>query len=128
MSDSNYGFESTENVQYDKIGFPLGLYRVMATDEEGVPTGVKVLFDILTGDHKGESCTVWYNTKSDNNITAKIAQQALKRIADATKQPVSAVSPIKGRVFCVDVKEGKNPQFTEVKGYYPEDHVADKPF
>jgi len=116
--DNNYGFDSTDSVQYDRTGFPVGLYRVVAKQEEGVPSGVKVLFEILSGEYKGQTCSVYYNTKSENDITARIAQQSLKRIADVTHKPISPSTPLTGRVFCVDVIESKDARYTNVKTYH----------
>lgn len=123
---ANYGFDDTANVKYDVLGFPIGKYKVMARSETDAPTGVVVEYDILTGENKGATAKVYYNTLSDNATTAKIAQIDLKRIADATGKPINALSPVKGRVFVVDVEpQKKNPQYTNVKAYLPESSPVD---
>jgi capsular polysaccharide biosynthesis protein len=123
---ANYGFESTDEVKYDALGYPLGKYKVFIKDEYDSPTGIIVEADILTGEHKGTVAKVYYNTLSDNATTAKIAQIDLKRIADATGKSVNAMSPLKGRTFVVEVEpQKKNPQYTNVKAYLPKDSAVD---
>lgn len=123
---ANYGFESTDEVKYDALGYPLGKYKVFIKDEYDSPTGIIVEADILTGEHKGTVAKVYYNTLSDNATTAKIAQIDLKRIADATGKSVNAMSPLKGRSFVVEVEpQKKNPQYTNVKAYLPENSPVD---
>lgn len=119
---ANYGFEDTNEVKYDALGYPLGKYKVFVKDEYDSPTGIIIEADILTGEHKGTVAKVYYNTLSDNATTAKIAQIDLKRIADATGKSVNAMSPLKGRSFVVEVEpQKKNPQYTNVKAYLPAD-------
>ena len=120
-----YGIESTDNVQYDKQGAPVGTYKVMIVSEEPDPKGNGLIaeMEIVSGDFKGKKFKVWYNTLHANPVTANIAKQALKRIADATGKAVSPAVPLKGRVFTVVVAEQKkNPDYTEIKNYFPEDH------
>jgi hypothetical protein len=125
---ANYGFNDTNEVKYDVLGFPLGKYKVFAKNESDAPTGIVVEYDILDGEHKGTTAKVYYNTLSENSTTAKIAQIDLKRIADATGRSVNAANPIKGRTFIVDVVPQKsNPQYTNVKAYLPSDK-SDLPF
>lgn len=123
----NYGFKSTAEVEYDRIGLPIGEYKVMIESEEDVPTGVKATFKILTGDHKGETPFYWFNTLSENPTTQRIAKQNIKRIADATGIDVDPEqNPLTGRVFCVRVEESKNPQYTEIKEFLHESHIEDE--
>jgi hypothetical protein len=123
-----YGFESTDDVQYDKAGLPLGIAKFLATSEEpavkdGITTGIIVTYECVEGDNKGRSGRVWYNTLHSNPKVANIAKQQLKRISDATKKPISETSPIKGRVITLDVvTQKKNPEYTEIKRYLPEDY------
>lgn len=131
----DYGFESTDEVQYDKQGLPIGIYKVMCISEEqdvkeDVDRGVVIELEILDGDHKGSKGKVWLLTKHENAQTRNIAMQNIKRIADATGSPVAATAPIKGRVFTVDVQQQKkNPDYTEVKRWLPEDFASeDVPF
>lgn len=123
---ANYGFEDTNEVKYDALGYPLGKYKVFVKDEYDSPTGIIIEADILTGEHKGTVAKVYYNTLSDNATTAKIAQIDLKRIADATGKSVNAMSPLKGRSFVVEVEpQKKNPQYTNVKAYLPKESAID---
>jgi hypothetical protein len=73
---------------------------------------------------------VWFLTLHENPQTANIAKQNLKRIADATGRAVSPTAPLKGRVLTLEVaQQKKNPDYTEVKKYLPENHVnQDTPF
>ncbi len=121
---SNYGFESSNNVKLDTFGFPVGKYAVYADCEAEVASGVHILYKILSGEHKDAEASVYYNTLSENEITAKIAKQDLKRIADATGKPIDKDNMIQGRTFMVDVElNKKNPAYTNVKAYLPADGV-----
>lgn len=128
---SLYGFDSTDEVEYDGQGLPVGIYKAMAKSEEpfvkdGETIGVIVDWEIVEGEHKGKSGKVWYCTMHENKQTANIAKQSLKRIADATQKAISETAPIKGRVCTLDVqKQKKNPDYTEVKRYLPENFTAD---
>lgn len=129
---SNYGFESSAEIEDDRMGFPLGEYRVMATDQEDVKTGIKVDFRILSGDKKDETFSAWYNTMSENTVARSMAQRDLKRLGDASGSPVGDPSathpdnmPIKGRIFCVSVvANAKNPKYVNVT-YNPAEHITD---
>lgn len=125
---ADYGFNSTDDVQYDKQGLPVGTYKVMALSEEDDPkgNGFIVEYEVLSGDNKGRKGKCWYNTKHSNPQTANIAKQAVKRIADATGKAVTASSPIKGRVFTIQVEvQKKNPDYTEIKKYLPENYETE---
>lgn len=125
----DYGIESTDDVQYDKQGLPVGIYKAMVVGEEEDPQGRGVIaeYEALEGEHKGKKGKVWYLTKHENPQTANIAKQSLKRIADATGRAVSASAPLKGRVLTLDVQvQKKNPDYTEVKRYLPENHQVDE--
>ena len=124
----DYGFETTDDIQYDKIGLPIGTYKVMAIKEEDNPNGngFIVEYEILDGEFKGKTSKVRYNTKHENPQTANISRQAVKRISDATGKAVTPSAPIKGRVFTVQVgAQKKNPDYNEIKKYLPESHVAE---
>lgn len=130
-----YGFTTTNEVEYDAQGLPVGTYKVMAIGEEPDTKGrgVVVEYEVVDGINKGRRGKVWYLTTHESPQTANIARQNIKRIADATGKPVSSENPIKGRVLTLVVaKQTKNPDFTEVKKYLPEDYVepatADAPF
>lgn len=125
-----YGFESTDEVSYDKQGLPIGQHKVMIVAEEPFKeSGLVVEFEIVSGEHKGKRGKVWYLTKHENATTANIAKQNIKRIADATGRAVSATSPLKGRVLQVVVGTQKNDESrTEIKKYLPENAEAPTPF
>jgi hypothetical protein len=121
----NYGFKSSNDVKLDTFGWPLGKYTVHAVGQGDTATGIMVDYTILTGEHANKSFGIYYNTTSDNEITAKIAQQDIKRIADATGKPVDDANPISGRTFTVEVEPNKkNPLYTNVKFYLPADGVS----
>lgn len=125
----DYGFESTNDVQYDKQGLPLGTYKAMIISEEEDKDGRGVVaeFEAVEGEHKGRKGKVWYLTKHENPQTANIAKQNLKRIADATGKAVSAQAPLKGRVLTIEVRQQKkNPDYTEIAKYLPESYVPEE--
>jgi len=123
--DNYYGFETSDEIKIDQLGFPLGKYKVLAKDEQGTATGLFVDFDIVTGEHKGTSAKVYYNTRSENEDVARIAAGDIRRIADATGKPVTPSTPIKGRAFVVEViVNPKNERYTKVK-YLPETTPVD---
>ena len=130
---SIYGFDTTDEIEYDKAGLPVGIYKAMATAEQphekdDVVIGVAVTWEVVEGEHKGRSGKVVYSTMHPTSDQAKnIAKQQLKRLADATNKPISETNPIKGRVCVLDVKEQKkNPEYTEIKRYLPEDFAVDE--
>lgn len=130
-----YGFESTEEVQYDSQGLPVGTYKAMARAEEEDKDGrgVVVEWEVLEGDFKGKTGKVWYLTKHPSAQTATIAKQNIKRIADARGKPISPAVPIKNSVVTLEVRrQKKNPDFTEVAKYHPENYkppvIDDVPF
>lgn len=125
----DYGFETTDEVQYDKQGLPLGIYKAMIVSEEADKDdrGVVAEYEVLSGDHKGRKGKVWYLTKHESAQTANIAKQNLKRIADATGKPVTPTTPLKGRVLTLEVRQQKkNADYTEVARYLPENYEAPK--
>lgn len=129
----DYGFKTTDEVQYDSSGLPVGTYKVLAKSEEADEKGrgVIVEYEILDGEFKGKTAKVWYLTTHENQTTANIAKQNIKRIADATGKPVSGVAPIKGRVFTIEVrKQKKDDRYTEIAKYHPENYKpeGDAPF
>lgn len=119
----DYGFNS-DDIQLDKAGLPVGIHKVMITDEElNEKKALVVNFEIVEGDMKGKGGKVWYNINHENVTTSNIAKQAIKRIADATGKPVSNTSPLKGRVLVIEVAEQKkDPRYTEIKKYLPADY------
>lgn len=122
----DYGFKTTDDVEYDKQGLPVGVYKAMAIGEEedDKGRGVIVEWEIVEGEFKGKSGKVWYLTKHEGAQTANIAKQNIKRIADASGKPVTASSPIKGRVVTLEVRQQKkNPDYTEVFKYHPENYT-----
>lgn len=132
MTDNLYGVSSTDEVEYDAMGLPVGIAKFMAIAEDaavkdGVATGVVVTFECLEGHNKGKQGKVWYSTLHSNPQTANISRQALKRLADATGKAISPSAPIKGRVLTLDVATQKrDPKYTEIKRYLPEDHKDEK--
>jgi len=129
----DYGFESTDDVKYDKQGLPIGIYKVMIIGEEADKDnrGVVVEYEVVSGSAKGKKGKQWLLTKHSNPDTANIAKQNIKRIADATAKAVTPSTPLKGRVLTIDVQEQKkNPDYTEIKRYLPEGHTeaAKAPF
>lgn len=130
MTNDYYGFDSTDNIAYDKTGLPVGEHKVMIIGEEpdAKDRGLVANFEIVEGDYKGKTGKVWFLTKHENVTTANIAKQNIKRIADATGKAVSGTSPLKGRVLRVVVGAQKNdPDRTEIKKYLPADK-SDAPF
>ena len=130
MTDNLYGFESSNDVQYDKTGLPVGEHKVMIIGEEAdaKDRGLVANFEVVEGDFKGKTGKVWFLTKHENVTTANIAKQNIKRIADATGKAVSGTSPLKGRVLRVVVGVQKNDaDRTEIKKYLPADK-SDAPF
>lgn len=125
-----YGFETTDDVQYDKQGLPLGQHKVMIVDEQPFKeAGIVVEFEIVEGGLKGKRGKVWYLTRHENPTTANIAKQNIKRIAEATGRAVSPAAPLKNRVLQVIVGEQKNDSTrTEIKKYLPENADAAVPF
>lgn len=129
---------TTDDVEMDKIGLPIGIYKAMAISEEDRTQGdgIIVEFEVLEGADKGSKGKVWYLFDSDNTTTRKIAEQNLKRLSDATGKPIPLVSidkrpaefaPIKGRVLTLDVQtQKKNPAYTEIKRYLPEDYKVEE--
>jgi len=122
-----YGVESTDDVQYDRQGLPIGTHKVMIIGEEAEKDGrgVVVEYEIVAGEFKGKTGKQWILTLHDNPQTANIAKQTLKRIADATGKPVSPSAPLKGRVLTIEVRQQKkNPDYTEISKYLPENYEA----
>lgn len=123
-----YGIETTDDIQLDKVGLPLGTYKTMITSEEpylkeGRPLGVVAEFEVVEGVNKGQKGKVWFLTMHPNEMTANIARQKIKRIADATVSAVSASAPLKGRVLTIEVVQQKNnPDYTEIKRFLPENY------
>jgi hypothetical protein len=137
MSDSIYGFDTSDEVKLDSSGLPVGTYKVMIvgeevgeTKKECNPRPLILKYEILEGKHKGKSANVYYNVNYiDEKGTAAIAQGNLKRIADATGKAISNDAPAKGRVLTVEVaQQKKNPDYTEIKRYYPENFKVNDPF
>lgn len=125
-NDNIYGIETTDDVKYDASGLPVGIYKAMAIGEEpdAQGRGVVVEWEALNGDNKGRTGKQWILTKHENQKTANIAKQTLKRIADARGKPVSPASPIKGTVVTLEVRQQKkNPDYTEVFKYHPENYT-----
>lgn len=128
----DYGFASTDNVEFDKIGGPVGEYTVRIAEEyvdekisEKNPNPVVVLYEILDGEFKGKTFKNWYNVHNANPTTANIAKQSIKRIAEATGRAVTPTAPLHGRVFKVIVDEQKNDSSrTDIKKYLPADAPA----
>ncbi len=130
MTGIDYGFNSTNEVKYDKLGLPIGMHTVMVVSEEqekndkGIVLGFEIVSD---GEHKGTNGKAWYMTKHENPKVANIARQNIKRIADATGREVSPSSPIKGRVLVIEVREQKNnPDYTEIFAYHPEGYKPEE--
>lgn len=120
-----YGFETTEDVTYDKQGLPVGTYKAIIVGEDADPkgNGLIVEYEILDGEHKGKRAKSWYNTLHANPTTANIAKQAIKRIADATGKAVTPSSPLKNRVLTLTVAtQKKDDRYTEIKRYDPENY------
>ena len=131
MSDIDYGFK-TDDIEYDKVGLPVGTYKVMITGEEmSEKKALVVNYEIIEGEYRGRSGKVWYNTQHESPQVANIAKQQIKRIADATGKMVSNSSPLAGRVLTIMVRQQKkDPQYTEIGKYLPADYVHndDVPF
>ena len=125
----NYGFNSTDEIEYDKQGLPVGVYKAMiiGEEEDAKGRGVVIEYEVLSGEHKGKTGKQWLLTTHESAQTASIAKQNIKRIADATGRAVSASAPLKGRVLTIDVQvQKKNQDYTEIKRYLSEDYQADE--
>jgi hypothetical protein len=129
----DYGFDSTDEIQYDSKQLPVGKHKVMIVSEEiktsenpNNPRYLMVEYEIVEGELKNKSYPYGYNLWHTNQTTSTIAKQSMKRIADATGKPVSATSPLKGRVLVIDVRpQKKNPQYNEIFRYLPEGYSSD---
>jgi len=137
-----YGIETTDDVELDGKGLPVGIYKAMIVGEEPEKNGKGTVaeYEVLDGPNKGKRGKQWINSLQDvwaqkNGITgekmddairtANIAKQNLRRIADATGKAVTPTSPLKGRVMTLDVqKQKKDPNYTEIKRYLPENHSS----
>lgn len=138
MTNDLYGFKTSDEIQYDGQGLPIGIYKVLIAKEEAGetkketnPNPLIVTFEIVEGEHKGREGRVWFNVHNADVKTANIAKQTLKRIADATRKPVTPTSPLKGRVLTIEVRaQKKDDRYTEVARYLPENHKPeeDAPF
>lgn len=128
MTSTNYyGVETTDEVTLDNGGLPIGTYKAMAISEEADDKGRGVIleWEVLEGANKGQKGKQWILTTHENQQTATIAKQTLRRIADATGKPISATAPIKGRVCTLEVRQQKkNPQYTEIAKFHPENYSA----
>lgn len=123
-----YGVETTDDVEYDKQGLPVGTYKAMIIGEEpdAKGRGVVAEYEVLEGAGKGKKGKVWYLTLHENVTTSNIAKQNLKRIAEATGRAVTAEAPLKGRVLTLVVGVQKNDESrTDIKKYLPEGNVAE---
>lgn len=123
--DNIYGIASTDDIQLEKAGLPVGTYKVMIVLEEADTQrrGVVVGYEILDGEYKGKRGKQWILTTHSDQTTANIAKQTLKRIAEATGRAISPAAPMKNRVMTIKVmQQKKNPEYTEIKGYYPENY------
>lgn len=128
MTDNYYGFNSSDEVEFDKQGLPVGTYKAMIIGEEPDKKGRGLIaeFEVVSGESKGKRGKVWYMTTHENPVVANIAKQQIKRIAEATGRAVSPTAPLKNRVMTVIVAEQKNDNTrTEIKKYLPEDYVSD---
>jgi hypothetical protein len=128
---TNYGFETSDEIALDKKGFPLGTYKIMCTVETNTDEGFIADYEIVSGEHKGQTVKAWYNTlhvkqPDEKYDMAAIAKQQLRRIQDATGRPISASAPLKNRVFTVVVVAGKNG-YNNISRYLSEDHEDDLP-
>jgi hypothetical protein len=138
MTTDLYGFKTTEDVQYDAQGLPIGTYKVLIANEEAGetkkesnPNPLIVTFEVLEGEFKGKEGRVWYNVHNTDVKTANIAKQNIKRIADATGKPVTPTSPLKNRVLTIEVRaQKKDTRYTEIARYLSEDYTPseDAPF
>lgn len=127
MTNLDYGF-TTDDVKLDAQGLPVGTYKAMVTSEEmNDKNALVVTYEVVSGEHKGRTGKVWYNINHENQTTANIARQSLKRIADATGIAVSNAAPLKNRVMTIEVGEQKkDSRYTEIKKYLPEDYINTK--
>ena len=138
MTDNLYGFESTDEVELDKLGLPIGEHRVMIKGEEpdvkdGVTRGIIVEYEVVEGEAKGKTMKQWLLTMHPTSPeAANIAKQNIKRIAEATGRAVTPSDRLKGRTLSVVVGVQKNDETrTEIKKYRPlggSEAAADLPF
>lgn len=127
----DYGF-NTDEIEIQGKGLPAGFHKIMAVKEEfrtnenkpENPNALVVTWEVCEGEYKGKQGDVWYNINHTTQTTAVIAKETIKRIAIATGSTINAQNPIKGRVCVAKIATQKaNPQYTEIKGYYPEDYA-----
>ena len=134
---SNFNFDTNE-VKYDAVGLPVGVYKVMCTGEaikqsEGKAKRYVATYQIVSGEFKGKSSDYGYNLFHDKPLVANIAKQELKRIADATNSQLGFAvdgdtikhnfAPLNGRVFGVVVtpQKGSDDYTTIAKYLSPDD-------
>lgn len=127
---------TTDDVEYQKFGLPIGTLKLMVTsetdDEQG--RGIILTLECVEGAHRGATGQLWLLFNHDNIKARKAAEEKMKRIADATGKQIplcsiaqrpASFAPIKGRVFVGQVEQQKNnPDYTEVKRFYPENYSA----
>lgn len=125
----DYGFTTSDEVPNEVQGLSIGTYHVLAVDEvqgdapsERNPFPVIVTWKELDSETPNRTSKVWYNVNHSSPQAANIARASVKKIADATGRPVSAMAPIKGRLckVIVDLQKGSD-SFTEIKKYLPAD-------
>ncbi len=130
---SIYDGFTTEGVAITE-GLPVGKYLVKISDEAVVeaktpekaftnPKYIQFTYEVLDGEQKGQTKKEIFNIYNIDDKTKIIAQKTLARIAKATGDiPINDMSPAKGRVMVIEIRQQvKNPQYTEVCGYYPKD-------
>jgi hypothetical protein len=125
----DYNF-NTDEVKYSEFGLPVGKHKVMITAEEFKnnpekpenPNMLVVTFQAVEGDFKGKTQIAYYNVNHSTPTTRAIARESVKLISDATGKPVSAQSPLKGRVLQIQIApQPKNPDFNQITEYFTED-------
>ncbi len=124
---------STADVEIESKGLPIGFHKAMALKQfyknnpkkPENPNMLVVTWEVVEGEAKGKQGDVYYNVNHSIPKTARIAKETVKKIEIATGVVVDKENPIKGRVCVLDIRPQKdNPQYSEIKGYYPENYVA----
>ncbi|MDA9072737.1 DUF669 domain-containing protein, partial [bacterium] len=101
----DYGI-STDDISLES--FPAGAYKAIAVSEETKETKsgdnmLVVKWEIMEGNQKGMSQNVNLNLFHGNPVAKNIAEQTLKKIANATDNVIDGNNPIKGRKAIIHV-------------------------
>jgi hypothetical protein len=104
-------------------GVPAGFYRtkfvdVEATEHEEYGAGLKFVFEVIDGEHKGEQATRITGTSP---TPKNAAGRMISGVLGATLTPGAQVDlePCVGRTYLVQVADTKNGQGTRIETVMP---------